>query len=117
MAEERRRVLVLGGMRELGRYTKGVHETAARQALANNFDRIILIGTETQYTKDKLIQTSEGRNVFAGWYTTVDDAMPRILQEVEDGDFVLLKASRYYHLERVTEALRDKFLSAEARTE
>lgn len=63
------------------------------------------------------MQTSEGRNVFAGWYTTVDDAMPRILQEVEDGDFVLLKASRYYHLERVTEALRDKFLSAEARTE
>lgn len=116
-AEECRRILVLGGMRELGRYTKGVHETAARQALANNFDRIILIGTETEYTKNKLMQTAEGRNVFAGWYTTVDDAMPRILQEVENGDFVLLKASRYYHLERVTEALQNKFLAAEARTE
>ncbi|NLV99107.1 MAG: UDP-N-acetylmuramoyl-tripeptide--D-alanyl-D-alanine ligase [Clostridiaceae bacterium] len=117
MAEERRRILVLGGMRELGRYTKGVHETAARQILAYNFDRIILIGKETEYTKKKLLQTAEGRNLFAGWYTTVDDAMPRILQEVEGGDFVLLKASRYYHLERVTKALQNKFLPAEARTE
>ncbi|MDD4323377.1 MAG: UDP-N-acetylmuramoyl-tripeptide--D-alanyl-D-alanine ligase [Eubacteriales bacterium] len=117
MAENRRRILVLGGMRELGRYTKGVHETAARQALANNFDRIILIGQETEYTKNKLMQSALGRNVFAGWYTTVDDAMPRILQEIEAGDYVLLKASRYYHLERVTEALREKFAPEEVESE
>lgn len=117
MAENRRRVLVLGGMRELGRYTKGVHETAARQALANNLDRILLIGQETKYTKDKLMQSTQGRNVFAGWYATVDDALPRILQEVEAGDYVLLKASRYYHLERVSEALKDKFARKEMRVE
>lgn len=117
MAEDRRRVLILGGMRELGRYTKGVHETAARQALTNNFDRIILIGQETEYTKDKLMQSTEGRNVFAGWYTTVDDALPRIIQEIEAGDYVLLKASRYYHLERVTDALQNKFATKEVRAE
>jgi len=117
MAEERRRVLILGGMRELGRYTKGVHETAARQALTNNFDRIILIGQETEYTKNKLMQSEAGRNVFAGWYTTVDDALPRILQEVKAGDYVLLKASRYYHLERVAEALKRMFAPEKERTQ
>jgi UDP-N-acetylmuramyl pentapeptide synthase len=43
----------------------------------------------------------------AGWYETSQDAIPAVLSELKPGDFLLLKASRFYELEKIGEALQN----------
>lgn len=109
LAGDRRTFVVLGGMRELGRYSVGIHETAARRLAENGVSRVVLIGEETQPAKDMLMKTARGRDIFTGWYENWEAALPRILSEVQDGDFVLIKGSRFYRLENITRALTEAF--------
>ncbi len=108
LAEDKRRlVTVLGGLRELGRYSAEVHENAAAELLDAGVDRVFLVGEETIRTRDQLLGDSRGAAMVAGWYETSQDAIPAVLSELKPGDFLLLKASRFYELEKIGEALQN----------
>lgn len=104
--DNRRYIAVIGGLRELGRYSREAHEDAARELLTAGVDRVYLIGEETLITRDYLYGSEEGSGLVAGWYPTSEEAIPAILADLQEGDFLLLKASRFYELEKITEALR-----------
>ncbi|HZK29589.1 MAG TPA: UDP-N-acetylmuramoyl-tripeptide--D-alanyl-D-alanine ligase [Clostridia bacterium] len=105
--DNRRFIAVIGGLRELGRYSKEAHEDIAVQLLHSGVDRAFLIGEETKITRDDLLASHEGAGMFAGWYATCEEAIPSILSALKQGDFLLLKASRYYEFEKITKALRE----------
>ncbi|NLA71747.1 MAG: UDP-N-acetylmuramoyl-tripeptide--D-alanyl-D-alanine ligase [Clostridiaceae bacterium] len=100
-------VAVIGGLRELGRYSNEAHEDIALQLLHAGVDLAFLIGEETKITRDYLLGSQEGTGLFAGWYASCEDAIPDILSQLKKDDFLLLKASRYYELEKITKALRE----------
>lgn len=101
----RRFVAVLGGLRELGRYSEEAHQDAAQELLSAGVDQVFLIGRETLTTRDHLEKSRQGTAMVAGWFANCEEAIPSILASLEAGDFLLLKASRYYELEKITQAL------------
>ncbi len=100
-------VAVIGGLRELGRYSEEAHVDAALEILQAGVDRVFLIGEETRITRDYLLGSEEGIGILAGWYPSCKEALPAIASQLLPGDFLLLKASRYYELEQISQGLRD----------
>ncbi len=115
LAEDKGRlVAVLGGLRELGRYSAEVHENAALELLDAGVDRVFLVGEETIRTRDQLLTDHRGAAMVAGWYATCQEAIPAVLAELRPDDFLLLKASRFYELEKIGEAMQNTGLLGEA---
>jgi UDP-N-acetylmuramoyl-tripeptide--D-alanyl-D-alanine ligase len=106
MAGGRRRlVAVIGGMRELGRYSKEAHLDATNELLCADVDRVFLVGEETKVMRDAMFSDPIFSPMFAGWYETGEEAINDVLEEVGGDDLVLVKASRFYELDHIVTAL------------
>ncbi len=109
MADGRRRlVAVIGGMRDLGRYSKEAHLAATNELLAARVARVFLIGDETRVMRDAMFDDPIYASMFAGWYETGEEAIHDVLDEIRGDDLVLVKASRFYELDRVVKALLER---------
>lgn len=106
-ADNARFVTVLGGLRELGRYSFEAHENAAVELLNAGVDLVFLVGEETRTTHDYLKRNKQGAAMVAGWFETCEEVIPEVIARLEPGDFLLLKASRFYELEKIGEALKN----------
>ncbi|NLN59241.1 MAG: hypothetical protein GX147_00765, partial [Deltaproteobacteria bacterium] len=106
-ADNARFVTVLGGLRELGRYSFEAHENAAVELLNAGVDLVFLVGEETRTTHDYLKRNKQGAAMVAGWFETCEEVIPEVIARMEPGDFLLLKASRFYELEKIGEALKN----------
>jgi len=102
---DRRLVAVIGGMRELGRYSQEAHLDAVNELLRAHVDRVFLIGEETKIMRDVMLDDPVFSPIFAGWYETSGEAISDVLDEIRPHDLVLVKASRYYALDRVAAAI------------
>ncbi|MGI9625353.1 MAG: UDP-N-acetylmuramoyl-tripeptide--D-alanyl-D-alanine ligase [Longimicrobiales bacterium] len=97
-----RRVAVLGSMLELGSHSPTLHDRALKDALKTPLDRILVTGafvTSAEHASDPRIARFED----------VDALVAALAAEVENGDLVLLKASRGVRLERVLTGLELAF--------
>lgn len=94
-----RRIMILGGMRELGREAADAHRRLVQRACAQGPDVLWLIGDEWS--------VAAGECSTARWFPS--DAWDELIDAagtaVEPGDLVLLKGSRAYALERLTAIL------------
>lgn len=106
LAGGRRVVAVIGGMRELGQYSRRAHQEAASDIRDAGVDRVILVGKETEATRDALLEEESTRERFAGWFESSAQALPSVLEELRPGDFLLIKGSRYYGLEHILDEVR-----------
>lgn len=108
-------VAVLGEMLELGQASAECHQlvgsTIAEWARApgeRGIDRVLLVGAGMQAAAAALRQAGLGEVV--RWWPSTEDAAPaQIALELEPGDVVLLKGSRRVRLERVMDAIEDRF--------
>ena len=102
LAPDRRRVAVLGDMRELGEHAKEAHEALVPQ-IAQACDRAILVGPLMgEHVAPRL--SAAGFPVAA--FGSVAALLPEVEALLEPGDAVLLKGSQNtLFLERVTERL------------
>lgn len=91
-AEGRRRVAVLGDMRELGPQGPAYHEEIGELVRALGIERVIAVG--------ELARAYGGEHV-----VTADEAAARLRQVIEPGDVVLVKGSLAVGLEVVAENL------------
>jgi UDP-N-acetylmuramoyl-tripeptide--D-alanyl-D-alanine ligase len=96
--EAKRRIAVLGTMRELGEHSDALHAGLAAAVLAAHVDRLILIGEEMRVLGDALsgqldVERADG----------VDDATDRLMAILQPGDAVLVKASNSVGLARLVE--------------
>lgn len=107
----KRRILVIGNMNELGKYTEEAHRRIAQQ-LINNADLIVLIGDYTQYTLNEYQKiTTNTENII--WFQTSKEAGKKLAEMIKAGDFILIKGSRGVHMEMITMSLMQEPQKAE----
>ena len=101
-ALDRRLVVVLGEMREMGPLAAEEHEEVARAAVAARPAALVAVNGEAE----RFAVAAAGAGIAASFFPSGEEAVPHVLDLVRAGDVVLVKASRGVRLETVASALR-----------
>jgi len=97
-----RRVAILGDMRELGEAAPQMHEDVGRYAASLGIERILCVGTESKRMFAGAEAIAPGH---AQYFATQDELLSALPQLVDDGDVVLVKASRGMKMELTVDQL------------
>lgn len=100
LSKEKRRVAVLGSMKELGVFSEKLHEEIGKVAL-DSVDSLYLIGEETDVICDLFVKN--GR--IAHRFKTKEELTRALREEIREGDTVLLKGSNSHQLWKVLEEI------------
>lgn len=96
----RKRVAVLGEMRELGEFSENLHRIAAQKIYKDKLDQVFLGGGDAKYMADELIRLGYPEDRIH-YNLTNSQLVSRILSSCSRGDVVLIKASRAVRLDEV----------------
>jgi UDP-N-acetylmuramoyl-tripeptide--D-alanyl-D-alanine ligase len=94
----RRRIAVLGPMRELGPHSEAPHAELAPRVLDAHVDELILIGEEMRPLAEQVVG-----KVSLDLVSSVDEATERLMRALRPGDAVLVKASNSVGLAKLVE--------------
>ena len=94
----KRRIAVLGPMRELGEHSDKLHAALAPAVIEARVDELILIGDEMRPLAEQVVG-----KVSLDMVSTVDEAIVLLMGELRSGDAVLVKASNSVGLARLVE--------------
>ena len=97
-----RRIAVLGDMKELGTYSNACHEMIGTEA-ANSATHLILVGDKADVVRKAAVQSGlDTKHAFvADSATTALSLVRELVQEDSGKTVVLVKGSRFTHMERV----------------
>ncbi|HET7607000.1 MAG TPA: cyanophycin synthetase, partial [Sphingomicrobium sp.] len=98
--DAKRRIAVLGPMRELGEHSGELHAGLAPAIVDAHVDRLILIGDEMRPLAEKVVGT-----ISFDLVSSVDEATDALIQTAHAGDAVLVKASNSVGLARLVERM------------
>lgn len=101
LASSRRRVVVLGEMRELGDHAEDAHDTLGHDVARSAPDVLVTLGG----LADRTAQVAKAAGIAVVAAPDVDAGARAAAAALRDGDVVLVKASRGVRAERVVEAL------------
>ncbi|ELC8452146.1 UDP-N-acetylmuramoyl-tripeptide--D-alanyl-D-alanine ligase [Clostridium perfringens] len=99
--EGKRRIAVLGTMRELGHKSEEAHEEIGKYAKENGIEKVLCFGDFSENIKEGY---GEGCTVYENKKELIKD----LLNIICDGDIILVKASRSLKFEEITKALLEK---------
>jgi len=105
----KRKIVVLGDMRELGRFTEPAHRTIG-DAVAEVADRFIGVGESMKVAIAAATREPEGgerrlARAMTYWFARPEQAVRELERMLRPGDLVLIKGSQSIRMERVVEAL------------
>jgi UDP-N-acetylmuramoyl-tripeptide--D-alanyl-D-alanine ligase len=100
------RLLVLGDMGEVGLQGAEFHQEVGAYAKACDIQSLFTLGNLCQHSS----QAFEG----AVHFSDMDSLQARVLSDISTYNSVLVKGSRFMKMERVVEALRNRFEQAQA---
>ena len=103
-ATDRRRVAVVGDMKELGPNSQLFHEAVGGYFAEAGIDRLIAIGDLARYMA-KGAQDAGLDN--ASYYSTMEEAGDALRRELRPGVTILVKASRSMQFERIVDFLQE----------
>lgn len=101
-----RTVAVLGDMGELGEDEKLLHYEVGAYAAQKRIDTLFCAGNLSKETARGACDESSCE-VF--YFETRDEMIPRLLEYLQKGDTVLVKASHFMEFPKVVEAVREKY--------
>ena len=100
-----RRVVVFGEMRELGEHAGELHRKVAERLRDSDVGYVLLVGAAGKMMSDAFHrETLFGPQVDC--CETVEACVEKLVHVLQDGDVVLLKASRAVELDRIVDPLR-----------
>ena len=99
--EGKRRIAVLGTMRELGHKSEEAHEEIGKYAKENGIEKVLCLGDFSENIKEGY---GEGCTV----YENKEELIKDLLNIICEGDIILVKASRSLKFEEITKALLEK---------
>jgi UDP-N-acetylmuramoyl-tripeptide--D-alanyl-D-alanine ligase len=99
-----RRVAVLGEMRELGEFTESAHRQIGLLAASCPLDALLCVGPLAKVIADSAIAGGMAGRVVS-WHPDAQSAAEAMMQWLDNGDVVLLKASRAVGLEKVADVI------------
>lgn len=103
----RRRIIVLGEMRELGKYSEGLHRQIGQRIYKEKLDFVFLGTGEAQIIDDEL-------KSLGFWEERLDanlsasQLVPKLLKTLGKGDVCLIKGSRAVRLDEVVKRISKK---------
>lgn len=106
-ANGRRRILVLGEMRELGERTAEFHRHAGESAAAAGIEHLVAVGEYADSVKHGAREAGLNE-AHISICTSAQAAGERLEELIRPGDVVLVKGSRTAQLERIVERLRER---------
>jgi UDP-N-acetylmuramoyl-tripeptide--D-alanyl-D-alanine ligase len=98
--QDRRLVVVLGGMFELGATARAYHREAGRLAAEAGVDLLVCVGDEARWYAEAFT----GKTVF---YKDADEAADSLGESLQPGDYVIVKGSRGVGLDTLTRKLKE----------
>lgn len=98
-----RRIVAIGDMLELGRYSVEEHERIGVQA-AEGIDLLVTVGKRAEAIRTAAIASGFPEERALGFATSLE-AAHALLEEVQEGDVILVKGSQGMRMERISEAL------------
>jgi UDP-N-acetylmuramoyl-tripeptide--D-alanyl-D-alanine ligase len=105
-----RTVAVLGDMGELGEHEKRLHYEIGVYAAEKQIDTLFCAGVLSKEMAEGACDTNDWCEVFH--FDTKDEMLPQLLEYLQEGDTVLVKASHFMDYPKIVEAVREKFHSA-----
>lgn len=103
-----RRVAVLGDMRELGKNSDRFHREVGGVAAECGLDLLICVGKDRELIAAGASEAGIPKSKIR-CFESAEQAVEKAPTYIKRGDLVLLKASRAVKLERVAEAIRQRF--------
>lgn len=103
-AHDRRRVAVLGDMKELGTNSRTFHQAVGGYFAEAGIDRLIAIGDMARYIAEGAREAGLENSVY---YATMEEAEDALCRELRAGVTILVKASRSMAFERVVDFLQE----------
>lgn len=101
----RRKIAVLGGIGELGDYTEEILVKVGEEAYLNYTDLLIVCDENCEYIKNGAIKAGmKEKNILV--YPKKEELIKDINSLLQDGDCVLIKASRKYKFEDIFNAIK-----------
>jgi UDP-N-acetylmuramoyl-tripeptide--D-alanyl-D-alanine ligase len=100
----RKRIVVLGEMRELGKYSEELHRKIAQKIYKDKVDYVLLGGGDTKYISDELFRLGYSDDRLLSNLTNPQIAA-NLSTIIQKGDLVLIKASRAVRLDEVVQRL------------
>ena len=97
-----RKIAILGDMRELGKTADHYHHQIGQFAASCAVDRLICIGEKSEL----IAKAAMAEGMTPDHFNTAADCAARIADILQEGDLVLLKASRGMKLETVANAIK-----------
>ncbi len=99
----KRRIVVLGDMLELGRYSVQEHKRIGK-VVASNADLLVTVGERAEAVRSAALQSGMQESSVQG-YTTALEAGHKLRELVREGDVLLIKGSQSMRMERIVEVL------------
>ena len=99
-----RKAAVLGDMLELGEYSEKAHYDLGKEVFDNGVGLLITVGKNARLIA-KGAEEYGVKNVVS--FDTTDEACEKVKDYINDGDCVLIKASRGMHFEKITTKLTE----------
>lgn len=109
--KQRRTIVVAGEMLELGADAARMHREAGREIAALKVSLLFGVRGLAQELVEGAREGGMGETA-ARFFETTDEAAASLLEEVREGDIVLVKGSRGVHTELIVKALRERFAVA-----
>ena len=104
--KDKRKILVLGDMLELGEYSKDLHTELGDIVFSSNVDKLITIGEESINIQNRVIEL--GMNSDDCYHFSKENECYDLLLELLDkDDVILLKGSHGIHLDRVVNKIME----------
>jgi len=96
----RRRLAVLGGMMELGSASEELHRQGGRRVAELGFDGLVTVGEPARAFEAGALAAGMAPQALLH-FETPEEAAAHLRERLQEGDVVLLKASRAVHLEKI----------------
>jgi UDP-N-acetylmuramoyl-tripeptide--D-alanyl-D-alanine ligase len=99
----KRKIAVVGDMRELGDISVAEHKKVAIYMEENKIDEVFFVGEKMRDVYEQLQQKCIQKKYFGD----AKEAVQTIVDHIEQGDVILVKGSRGMHMEKIVRAIVD----------
>ncbi len=100
-----RKIAVLGDMGELGKEEKELHAQVGTYLSEKNIDHLFCAG---ELAREMAREAKGNPRCTVEHFSSKEDLIPALLQEVKEGDTILVKASHFMEYPKIIEALRKR---------
>lgn len=106
-----RKIAVLGDMGELGKDEKELHAQVGAYLAGKNIDYLFCSG---ELSREIAREAEKNSGCAVAYFSSKEELIPALLQEVKEGDTILIKASHFMEYPIIIEALKRQPPASEA---